>query len=440
MSDTQYKRTPATPDFLPASSLALSDPSELVRPPAQAAARSVDSTLGGRRMVLSRHTGGAHQFLVDSTATGGASQGKPDAVTWRRVAFDRFEQQAGTALVVRIVYVPSGASEYQDLASWELSGVGGQVRVTVSWSLGGSSESTSVERTLDGEVDPDGAEQLGDGAQWGQLQHQVATIIRPGDAANDFAVAAAFSEWATTELAVEDRGGARVVHVSVAEVPVEHVTDDKALEPSLSGSSPQWETNRPQTEAPDGANFEEHRYGAFRALQVTARQTQRVGPIVAQWSAYSETAAGVTDTDVAPRSRTLATFARLSAGLNTAWDPSEVGWFVQGTARAPEHLASRIVGAGSIPVLIRVEARFTGAGAAVGVVRFASSHRSWVDVLADQAVIGTTWTVLEQRGWLEASIASDDYWPVLQDFFRSDGANTLEVRGFSVSYGDFTVS
>jgi hypothetical protein len=148
----------------------------------------------------------------------------------------------------------------------------------------------------------------------------------------------------------------------------------------------------------------------------------------------------VTDTDVAPRTTTGATFTRISAGSNTAWDANEVGAFILGTLRAPEHLSSRIAGAGSIPVLIRVWARFSAAGAAVGWCRFASSSRSHVDVKVDQAVVGSTWTEVTARGWLEASIATDDWWPKLQDFFRSDGAAQLEVRGWSVSYGDYAVA
>jgi hypothetical protein len=432
MSDTENKVTVQSPEFVTAGSLALSHPSELLRTPAETMARSLDSTLGGRRVVLSRHTGGSHEWLVDNTATGGVTQAHPDAVSWRRVAFARFEQQAGTALVVRVIYVPSGASEFFGLATWDLSGVGGQVRVVVDWDIDGSSATTTVERTLDGEEDADGAELQED-------QHTVATIVRPPNAPNDFAKARTYSEWVTTTLAVEDRGGARVIHVSVTEVPVDHVALHDDEEPTLTGSKSAWETNRPQIEAPDGATYEEHRYGSFRGMQAAARQSARVGPIIAQWSAYSERDALPADTDVTPRTTTSATFVRISRGTNTAWDTDEVGWFVMGTQRAPEHLSTRISGAGSVPVLIRVEARFAGVGAVVGVCRFQSSDRVYIDVNVDQAVVGTTWTVVTQRGWLEASVVTDDFWPVLQDFFHTDGAEQLEVRSFTVSYGDYSV-
>jgi hypothetical protein len=401
-------------------------------------AQSQDSILVGRRVFVSRHTGGAHEFLVDNTATGGVAQGKPDAVTWRRVAHARFEQQPSTALLARFLYVPSGATEFNAGGTWDLSGVGGMTRVVATWENGTSSETATVERTLDGEDDADGAEKLDPGAQWGQLQHYVAPVIRPANAANDFADAEAFAEWPTVTIEVEDKGGARVLHTMVGEVPVAHVALDTTTDPTLTGSAPAWETDRPQIEAPDGASFEEHRYGIFRSMEVAARQTERVGPVIGQWSAYDERAAGVTDTDVIPRTTTAATFARISAGLNTAWDEDEVGTFVMGTLRAPEHLSTRITGAGSAPVLIRVRARFSGAGAALGVCRFASTDRSYVDVIVDQAVVGSTWTWVTAHGTLEASIASDDWWPKLQDFFRSDGAAQLEVRAWAVSYGDYS--
>jgi hypothetical protein len=438
MSDTQYKKTTPGTQLSPASSLDLSYPSELLRPPAERMALAQDSILGGRRTLLSRHTGGSHEFLVDNTATGGGSQGKPDAVTWRRTAFARLEQQPGTALLVRFLYAPSGASEFNAGGTWDLSGVGGMTRVTAQWDTGTATANATVERTLDGEDDADGAEKQDPGAQWGQLQHQVAPLMLPPGAVNDFSVAEDYSEWPTVTLAVEDKGGARVLHMSVGEVPSDHTALHTTTDPTFTASAPAWETDRPQIEAPDGATYEEHRYGIFRSMEIAAKQTERVGPVIGQWSAYDERAAGPTDTDVAPRTTTAATFSRISAGLNTAWDTNEVGPFIMGTLRAPEHLSTRITGAGSVPVLIRVEARFSAAGVAIGVCRFASTDRSYVDVVVDQAVVGSTWTTVSAHGTLEASIASDDFWPVLQDFFRSDGAAQLEVRSWTVSYGDYT--
>jgi hypothetical protein len=349
------------------------------------------------------------------------------------------EQQAGTALLARVTYVPSGASVYDNSGLWDLAGVGGMIRISVTFTNKvGDTATTESTHTLDGENDADGAEKLDPGAQWGQLQHKVFPIIQAANAANDFADAEKYSEWNTVTIAIDHKGGARVLHASVGEVPAPHVALHTTTDPTLTGSAPAWETDRPQTEAIDGATFEEHRYGIFRSMEVAAKQSERVGPVIGQWSAYSERDAGVTDTDVTPRTTTAATFSRISAGLNTAWDTNEVGVFIMGTLRAPEHLSTRIAGAGSVPVLVRVEARFAAAGVALGVCRFASTDRSYVDVTVDQAVVGTTWTTVTARGWIEASVASDDFWPVLQDFFRSDGVQQLEVRGWTVSYGDYS--
>jgi hypothetical protein len=441
MSDTKYKKTEPTRDQLaPASSLDLSYPSELRRPPAEAMAVAQDSIVAsGRRLLFSRTTGGAHEFLVDNTATGGGTQGKPDAVTWRRVGEARTEQAPGTALVVRFLAAPAGASEYFDALNWPLSGVGGESRVIVTWTNeDGQTATATAARTWLGEEDADGAEQQDPGAQWSQLQHFVVPVMRPPDVANDLAEAAKFSEWVTVDIVCEDKGGARVIHISVWEVPASHVNEHDDEETTYTGSSTSWETNRPQIEAADGATFEEHRYGIFRSMDVAARQSARVGPMVAQWTAYDERAAAPADADVTPKTTTSTTNVRISNGTNTTWNTNAVGWFVMGTGRAPENLPPRVSGASSIPVLCRVLARFAAAGTGTGTIRWQPTDRSWVELTLDRAVVGTTYGWFEVRGWIEASISSDDFWPCLQDFFRVTGAGTeLEVRAWTVSYGDY---
>ena len=440
MADTAYKRTGKRDTFIKAASLALSSPSELRRPPAVDMAFAQDSALAGRRCLASRHTGGSQEFLVDNTSSGGGSQGKPDQDTWRRVARFWVEQQPATSIVARFLAAPSGASEYQSAGGpWQILGIGGETRVRFDWTdpTATYTDSQEVVFTPINEIDADGAEQAGDGAQWAQLEHFVATGIAPTDALSLAAEASKWSEWPTLELNFEDRGGARILHVSVGELPEDHTVPDTAAEVTLTGSKSTWETNRPQIEAPAGATFEEHRYGSYRSMETAARQTERVGPVVAQWSAYDERSATVTQTDPPGRTRSLSTFARISMGTNTAWDAEAVGFDIVGTQRAPEHLFTRISGAGSIPVLIRVEARFTAGGSAVAAARFASSPRGWVDVELDQAVIGTNWTTVKGRGCLEANIATDDGYAIIQDFFRSDDAQTVEIRFWSISYGDY---
>jgi hypothetical protein len=405
---------------------------------------SQDSIFVGRRVIASRQSGGSHEFLVDGSPSGQAQQGKPDADTWRTVAALKTEQHPGTSLVVRAIAAPSGASEYFDpnSATYKIWGVGGETRALITWtsSDGVYTDTQEIVFTPIAEPDPEGAEPIGAGAQWAQLQHLVATAVAPDGALSLPAEAAKWAEWPTVEIALDDRGGARVIHASVTETPAEHTVTDTETAVTLTGSSPQWETRRPQTEAPDGATFEEHRYGTRRLMDVAARQSKRTGPIVAQWSTYSERGAAVTDTAPPGVSTSSGTWVNLHPlATNTAWDPLEVGWDIIGTLRAPEHLHTRISGAGSIPVLIRLEAKFAVAGDAIAWVRFASSSRGWVDVELDQATIGDTWSEVRQRGWLEAAIASDDGYPILQAFVRSDGVETVSVRWFSVSYGDDAV-
>ena len=100
----------------------------------------------------------------------------------------------------------------------------------------------------------------------------------------------------------------------------------------------------------------------------------------------------------------------------------------------PECSPLRARTSASIPVRIRVYARFSAAGSNTGYMKFQSTARSSCLVAISQATVGTTWTWIETTAWLECSTAPDDTYPVLHDFARVTGG-TLEIRGWSLEYG-----
>ena len=438
MADTPYKLTILGQSPSSASSLAASAPSELLRDPAARIARKQDTILDGRRVLVSRHMGGSDEWLVESSATGGGTQGKPTSTDWRNVLVARTEMHPGQVLVARTLAIPSGATEFSEPPIWPLFGVQGDTRMIVDFAnVDGDTTQNTVQFALAGALDPDGAEEAGPSAAWAQLRHYVAHV-RPDGAANSFVTAKKWSDEVTITVTVADRGGARVIHSTLSEEALEHVQAHNATASSCNGVAPnlQWPNKRPATENPDGATYNDQLSGVHQMMRVAERQTRRIGPRIAHWTSYAESLAEPTDTEPDAWSTSSTTFVRISAGPNTAWDADAVGWDIMGARRNPEHL--RLPGAAANPVIIRVWARYTGAGSATGVVRMQTTARSYVDLKVLQSVVGTTWTELDVAGWLEANIAADDTEAILQDFAKTT-SGTLELRYWDVSYGDSPV-
>jgi hypothetical protein len=441
MPDTEFKKTNPLPLAVTPSPSALSDPAELLRPPFVRASTAQDTVLGARRVLVSRHGGGSDEWLVGNTAPGGGSQQYPDPDAWREVARMRAEQMPGTVLVARALAVPSGATEVQPpLAAWKQHGVQGRTRFAVTWTDEAGTTTSATATMMPGAApDAEGAEETGPAASWAQVQHLVVPIVRPSGAGVDLATSETWSEFVTVDAIAQDQGGARIIHATLAEEVLEHVAlhSNRAVTVNGAPQSGNWPNKYPQEEHEDGATYQEHRFGTHRALAVAERQTHRVGPKIAAWSAYTESAALVTGVGV-PVSVTSTTPVRISAGPNTAWDADAVGFDITMSARAPENLPTRVSGAASCPVRCRAYVSYNQAGANTGEVIFWSSPRSKVAIPVSQAAVGTTATWVEITGWLETNIASDDGYAIVQDFAATTG-DTLQVWAWDISYGDFSV-
>src|SRR5690606_29911705 len=127
------------------------------------------------------------------------------------------------------------------------------------------------------------------------------------------------------------------------------------------------------TKAPDGADYEERRYGLLQALNVAERQGRELGPIIASGGSYAENLAEVTDTDPDAIEVSSTSFVGLSVGSSfTTWSSDAPGYAIAGyyARRNPENLPTRLDGAATIPIRIQAHARFTGAGSNKGYIRF----------------------------------------------------------------------
>jgi len=448
VANNPYKKTELARAYFPASSLGASWPSALLREPFAKAMRTQDSTLAGRRLLVSQHTGGCDEWLVDNTATGAFTQSKPGPLVWRVVARARTELAAGQVLTARVIAVPSGATETIGAGSLYLyDGASGQIRWTIDYANANAIPDTATETVTLGlaqSAEPDGVEDTSQpGRAWQQLQHRAVLGVQPAAVANDPAELAKWSEWPTITVTVEHRGGARVVFSSLTEEPSEHaVADTVTSATTANGIDPTYKLQGvyPVEEEEDGVTYEEHRHGVERLLYVAARQSERIGPRICHWSSHSEERTEPTDTEADAVQVTSASQVRVSwqdAGSNTRWDPDAPGWDIAQAQRHPEAL--RLSGAAVSPVRLRVYARFTGAGSAIGYLSAQSSERSRVIVSIPQATVGTTWTWLTITGFLETNIAGDDTYAIVQDFAWVTTGGTLEIRYWDLSYGDYSV-
>lgn len=433
--------------FEDAGSLQVSWPSPLRREAFARLARMQDTVpAAGFRVLVSQHNGGCDEWLSDNTPTGGGSQSKPLKNTWRVVCRARTELMAGCALVARAISVPSGATEYLDGdgLDWLNDGNGGAAKFSINYAnVDGQTDSKTVHFELAASAEPDGVETATPGAAWSQLQHHVAPIVRPDAAVDNLEETAKWSEFPTVSVDVSHRGGARVLHATLSEIPYEHVVAHNVSGTTYNGQpkSLAMVDRFPVEKTADGATYEDNRFGVHRVLHVAARQRQRVGARIFHWSAWSEKSAGVTDTEADAVQVTSTTPVRLSQGTNTTWDPDAPGFDCPPSKRAPENLRSRLSGAAQAPWRVRVYCRFASAGSEFGFFKVQTSPRSWVTIKISQATVGTTWQWVTATELLETNVASDDTYCSGQDFvWVSDAGEPLEVRDFDVSYGDYEVA
>ena len=442
MANTPFKSTDLPKSIKggnPAAARSCSSPAPLMRAPWRAAMRSHDFVPAAYRIVFTQRTGGSSEWAVGNFTIGGGSQEYPLADVWRTVARTRFELAPGCALQLRVIALRSGPTERfaGGGIGWEEDASGGAVRVTADYAnLAADTTSAVVQVELAPSNEDDAWEPTTAGGSWSALLFKSAQLVIPPETAGSPAQRSKWGEDTTITATFEHRGGARVISACLSEVPHVHVAEHDTTDVTIHGwpAADQGPDLRPQIETRDGTTYEDHRYGVSRSLIASERQRKRLGPILANWSAYAEALAEVTDTDTDPVVVTSKSYVGLSIGSAiTTWSTDNPGYSISGhySRPQPENSPLRARTSASIPVRARVYARFTTAGSNTGRVKFQTSTRSWLIVTISQS---TTWAWYTITGWLECTLAPDDPWPVLCDFAKVTGA-TMEVRGWSLTYG-----
>lgn len=339
-----------------------------------------------RRIIGAQSLAGATSWSVPSTDPDGAPQTYPLTDEVRAVHRLRCDVTPGCFLRLWVMYIPSGATqiEVNPLFDYDPGPAGGRLQVDVTWTdQAGSTEDTVHEIPLV----PSSQTYSGEPADpWASVRVAGIWVMSPTDV-DDTATLARWTEHVHAEITISHVGGCRVVDAVVHEYPyalAREVDDDADLWTAHlfaseypDGDAPKltWPLQRASETTPDG----DPRLGSWHLLDVANAQRQRLGPMLFSWTAWNETDADVTVTEIPVVQTTSTSLVRLFDG-GAGYDPTQAGFSLCNYARAyAENHPYWSTNVASIPVLVCAYAATEDEGAA-GTLRLQSSESSWIDV------------------------------------------------------------
>jgi hypothetical protein len=379
---------------------------------------------------------------VDPGASAPTSHVYPNEAVRRTLGTYRANLTPGCQLEAHVLFCPSGLAQ-RDVGggvNFENAGAWAEVRVGCTWTNGGSSTGPhyfTADLPGSNAGTWGGAELATDGANWNALDERDIVEIRPPELAIDPAVAQDYSEWSDVQIVLQVRGGARLVHAEVHEVPVVHVTDHDddgltSVHAMPAGLAPI--TTFPQTKHADGPNFEEHRFGTTRLLQVAERQSERLGPRILHLSSWRESDASIwNQTEGNPIAITSSSFVDILDTSITTYSRSNPGWIVGGAQAKLHQLCDpNLISRGEFAVVpARVHIDCTPPASGTCTVRFQSGTWEWIDVPITTGGARAWFTL---TGFMESQVYDDHAWATLQIFARRS-AGTLSIFNVAVDFG-----
>lgn len=403
--------------------------------------RIVTGALG--RVVVDWSISGATDWNVPNGTvdpTSAAPNIYPEHDVWRRIATQRVNVTPGCELRAKVLYLPSGLTQKVGGAAFVSAGAWAELRIGHAWAETPAGATTAIAYrsvVMDGATQGTwgGLENSGvAGQNWNDMREADIVDIRPATYTTDPTVAVDYSEWSTVELRLEVRGGARVHQVVIYEVPIAHVQLHSNASLKSVHAMPNTQqplTAVPQIKPPNGATYQENRFGVTQLMQVAERQSERLGPRLFHINSWRESDASLWDqAEANPYTTTSATFVAMDGSGLTTWSPEAHGWIVAGAHAKLHRLCEpRLIAPGGcfavIPVRIRVNAVQS---AGTGTVRVQSGPYEWVDVSITGARAWYTMT-----GYLLSQVYPDHHEAVLQIFVRCT-AGTLSIYNV---VGDF---
>lgn len=415
-------------------------------PPLRAVLAAQDAVPAQSRRVLAEYSlNGSDEWEVPDGSDDPGSATAPVGAQvyptgdWRTVGTYWSKLTPGCQLEGHVVFCPAGLTQKQIGPNWYSDGAWGEFRARVTWyHSAGSSGPHDFTLAMPGSGlgDYGGGEQEAAGGEWMAMAEEWIEGIRPPAFDGTPATAELYSEDCDVRIVLQQRGGARVVHATVSEVPYYHVqvhndSGDLSVVGMPSGNSPLMPL--PQEDPADGPTYQENRWGLTRMMQVAARQAERLGPRPLHITCYDASANEWDQTDPTPWTVTSTSFVELDNSVVTAYDADFASYIVAGAHAKLARLAEPVLISrdehNTIPVRVHLDAEKSGAGTAT--VRVQAGPYSWVDV----TVASGARAHYEQVGYLRSQVHADDSSGSMQIFARVASAGTLSVHGISIDYG-----
>ena len=403
-----------------------------------------DHVVGGQhRIVGAFHLNDSSLALDDGTnpaTIGTAAYFTDDA---QREAFrSRFLVAPGCALEYRALYLPTGPTVVASGGGYVEETRSGGPYITHAWTNGTDNSSETRQESAVASGSQYGSIETGAGQAWYQMREiYVSPPLHPADEGDDDELDK-YSEDTSVEVTAGQWGGGRLVSMTVSERPWVHVADEGEVQTTIHGYSERRNPYRePRIKGPT-QDYEEERFGVRKGDNVARRQSERVGPILAQWSPYSSSddtpSASGGAASIPVVTVTSTSFVGLWDSSKTGWSAAQPGHILPGhyAIRHTEGEIARLDGSFARVIPVRVHVYGSGAeGGYDGTVRFQASSRSWVEVTIPNASEPGWFTA---TGWLECTghpLDEDAATIANLQVFALVGGGTLSVHYYCVEFG-----
>jgi len=370
-----------------------------------------DRLLGNTRRTIGRvglHSSEKFQVGSVSPASGG-TQVYPTATAERVALRVKYQPTPGCFPMFSALVNPSGMSQVFNTPTWQADIVFGQIKVTVSF-VGAGLETVSwlLPLPVSGEVW--GGEKQEAGAAWASLTRVQIPLLAPAGI-KAAAVLHGWSECTSADIEVAYIGGCRVVDAVITEVPLgycrELLSDTVYSSTVVTDASGKIVQDYPTEYPVDERNGVNPTFGSDNLANVFDRQHYRLGPILAQWSAWTEASQGVAATEAAPVTATSMSYADLLNSTITDWSATNPGWSLSSGGTAQQFRSSNAKREtrnknACIPVRVWLWCWRTGTTDAT--IRLISEHYSVAELTVGSATPG--WRSV--TGFLRCGLGAED--------------------------------
>jgi len=399
----------------------------------------LDSLLGNDRGVVARvGLNGAALFQVLSTDPVQLSQTYPRRNVYRTVTrVPAFTLLPGHFLTLSALVSPSGMTDKDPGdGSAVADGVYGEIAVSISWA-GPSTDSTTHKIILPASPETYGAEDAAEGASWANLRRVEIPLMFPDSVTTSITDARLWAEGTTAEVEIKFKGGVRCVDLVLQQVPLAYARDigtDTTFSSALTTDGVGMLTKTYPVDYPiEERGATDPTYGSALAQDIAHRQHTALGPVLAHWGAWDETAA-VSATDLTPLTTTSATLVNMLDTAVATWKATGPGWSLSAGSTAQQFKTSnarRELRGRNACLPVRVWAYCSGSAINAATLRFQSADSAAIEIAFTSAT--ATWR--SATGYLRCGANPQDP-SVLQVLGKIGGGSTLSLSGLFVEYVD----